>query len=29
SQQLDKASLRYIGIGFVAVNILLPICAFY
>jgi hypothetical protein len=29
SLRLDKVSLRYIGIGFIAVNILLPICAFY
>ena len=29
SRELDKASLRYIGLGFVAVNILLPVCAFY
>ncbi len=29
SRQLDKVSLRYIGAGFIAVNILLPICAFY
>ena len=29
SRQLDKASLRYIVTGFIAVNILLPVCAFY
>jgi len=29
SRALDKVSLRYIGAGFIAVNILLPICAFY
>lgn len=29
SRELDKVSLRYIGIGFVAINILLPVCAFY
>jgi hypothetical protein len=29
SLRLDKVSLRYIGAGFIAVNILLPICAFY
>jgi uncharacterized membrane protein len=29
SRQLDKVSLRYIVTGFVAVNILLPVCAFY
>jgi hypothetical protein len=29
SRQLDRVSLKYIGLGFIAVNILLPICAFY
>lgn len=29
SRALDKISLRYIGAGFIAVNILLPVCAFY
>ncbi len=29
SRQLDRVSLRYIGGGFLIVNIILPICAFY
>jgi hypothetical protein len=29
SRALDKVSLRYIGVGFIAVNVLLPVCAFY
>jgi hypothetical protein len=29
SRALDKVSLRYIGAGFIAVNVLLPVCAFY
>ena len=29
SRQLDKVSLKYIGTGFIAINILLPVCAFY
>jgi hypothetical protein len=29
SRQLDRVSLTYIVAGFVAVNILLPLCAFY
>lgn len=29
SRQLDNISLKYIATGFVAVNILLPVCAFY
>jgi|APCry1669189241_1035207.scaffolds.fasta_scaffold31710_1 hypothetical protein len=29
SRQLDQVSRRYIGVGFIAVNILLPFCAFY
>lgn len=29
SRQLDKVSLRYIVAGFIAVNVLLPVCAFY
>ncbi len=29
SRALDQVSLRYIGAGFIAVNILLPVCAFY
>lgn len=29
SRQLDKVSLRYIAVGFVFVNVLLPVCAFY
>lgn len=29
SRLLDKVSLKYIGFGFLAVNILLPFCAFY
>ena len=29
SRQLDRVSRRYIGFGFIAVNILLPFCAFY
>jgi hypothetical protein len=29
SRKLDRVSLKYIGAGFIAVNILLPVCAFY
>lgn len=29
SRRLDQVSLKYIGAGFIAVNILLPFCAFY
>ncbi|QWD91488.1 hypothetical protein [Polynucleobacter sp. MWH-Braz-FAM2G] len=29
SRQVDKVSRRYITVGFIAVNILLPVCAFY
>ncbi len=29
SRQLDRVSLKYIGTGFIAINILLPVCAFY
>ena len=29
SHELDMVSLKYIGVGFIAVNILLPVCAFY
>lgn len=29
SRALDRVSLKYIAAGFVAVNILLPVCAFY
>jgi len=29
SRALDRVSLRYIGLGFIAVNILMPISAFY
>lgn len=29
SRQIDRVSLKYIGIGFLIVNIMMPVCAFY